>query len=358
MNRLLIPFIAVVMFLLGSCQKECPDVPITEIDGSCELTLSIESDKEGTKAISNDTGLRAFESTVYRITYLVFASNGALEASNNVIGNTSSGIITVSAGAKTVYAFVNVDPSKLRFVTHESDLNYITVDLKDNVLAANKGLTMYGNSMVTILPGAKNVLKSITVSRHVARMVLGRITNALSGPLEGKDIDVDCVFLTNLAGCWPITGRVNYTPSKWYAKCGRAQGYADNRVYIWADTDTEAGALTCQELWEYLDWDDYIEPGAALYFFPHYTSTDHCGWAVPYTARYTRIVVVAEIDGEVYYYPVSITGAQPNKAYTLDLTITRLGSKDPDTFEFCEIQNVVVDISGFDEFDEEFEIIY
>lgn len=343
--------------LLSSCQKDYPEITHTNENGNCELSLSIESDTDDTKSISNDTALRAYESSVYKITYLVFASNGALEASKSVTGNSSSGIIHVSSGTKTVYAFVNVDPSKFSYVTNESDLYYTLVDLKDNRLSINKGLTMYGSSTVTILPGGKTVLSTITVSRHVARIVLGRVTNALSGVLAGKDIGVDCVFLTNLYAYSSITGR-SYNSLSWYARCGRAKGYGDKDSMIWDSSDTEAGYLTYQDIWEYIGEGESIEPGCAMYFFPNNTTSDQCGWRVPFTSRYTRIVVAADIDEETYYYPVSITGAQANKAYTLDLTITRLGSKDPDTFEFCEVQDVVINIGGFDEWDDDFEITF
>lgn len=342
--------------LLVSCQKDILESSPMAGD-KCQLSLSLDMSDASTKAISNDTGLRLYESSVYRVSYLVFASNGALEAVKHVTGNSASGPIEISFGDKTVYAFANVDPRKFDYVEYESDLYYMTCDLKDNVLENNKGLSMFGSKTVTISQNTLTYGLLIPVTRHVARIVLGRVTNALSGPLAGKDIYVDFVFLTNLSAQCPITGR-SYYPTSWYAKSGRAKGYSNRNDFIWDSSDTEANGLTFQEIWDYACEDDYLEPGCALYFFPNNTTNDVCGWTNPFTARYTRIVVTAEIGGELYYYPVSITGAQSNKAYTLDLTITRLGSKDPDTFEFCEVQDVVINIGGFDEWDDDFEITF
>ena len=41
-------------------------------------------------------------------------------------------------------------------------------------------------------------------------------------------------------------------------------------------------------------------------------------------------MVAATISGTKYYYPVTINTPERNKAYTVELTITGLGSTDPD----------------------------
>ena len=47
-------------------------------------------------------------------------------------------------------------------------------------------------------------------------------------------------------------------------------------------------------------------------------------------ATKTRLVVEADIAGRTYYYPVTMTSLERNKAYTVALTIRNLGSDDPD----------------------------
>ncbi|MBR5563584.1 MAG: hypothetical protein IKW11_05090, partial [Bacteroidales bacterium] len=49
-----------------------------------------------------------------------------------------------------------------------------------------------------------------------------------------------------------------------------------------------------------------------------------------FTARKTRLVVTATIGNIKYYYPVVIDTPARNTAYTVELTITGLGSTEPD----------------------------
>ena len=45
----------------------------------------------------------------------------------------------------------------------------------------------------------------------------------------------------------------------------------------------------------------------------------------------STVVVTATIDGVKYYYPVTLSKKlERNKAYTVEITITGLGSTDPD----------------------------
>ena len=104
--------------------------------------------------------------------------------------------------------------------------------------------------------------------------------------------------------------------------------------------------------------DESFEDSFCLYFFPNPATSDVNGWSSSFSQRYTRIVTAIEIDGETYYYPVNIVGTLRNHAYTLYLTITHLGSKDPDTFQFVEVQDVTITVGGFDEFDDDFEITF
>jgi hypothetical protein len=67
-----------------------------------------------------------------------------------------------------------------------------------------------------------------------------------------------------------------------------------------------------------------------FYCYPNATSADANGWVSSFTARKTRLVVAATISGTRYYYPVTISTPERNKAYTVELTITGLGSTDPD----------------------------
>jgi hypothetical protein len=68
-----------------------------------------------------------------------------------------------------------------------------------------------------------------------------------------------------------------------------------------------------------------------FYSFPNSNTAGSTGWVNPFTARASRLVVTATIDGVKYYYPVTLSKKlERNKAYTVEITITGLGSTDPD----------------------------
>ena len=55
------------------------------------------------------------------------------------------------------------------------------------------------------------------------------------------------------------------------------------------------------------------------------------GFANPFTAKQTVLTVVATVDNKIQYYPVVLNSALArNTSYTVGLTITGLGSDDPD----------------------------
>ena len=75
-----------------------------------------------------------------------------------------------------------------------------------------------------------------------------------------------------------------------------------------------------------------LTPATPYLFYPYQnlTANDANGWSSTFSARKTRLVVAATIGGTKYYYPVVIDTPARNTAYTVELTITGLGSTDPD----------------------------
>ena len=57
--------------------------------------------------------------------------------------------------------------------------------------------------------------------------------------------------------------------------------------------------------------------------------------------------------GTEYYYPVNLVNLTANFSHDIVYVITRLGSDDPDTFDFVEIQDNTID---FEEMENEGEI--
>jgi hypothetical protein len=121
--------------------------------------------------------------------------------------------------------------------------------------------------------------------------------------------------------------------SKWYNKMGRKDGATSSSQIIDGTTNLASHpSLTFMSVSKTVANGSSLAP-ATPYLF--YTYQNNCtaegsGWASTFSARKTRLVVTATIGGTKYYYPISIDSPTRNTAYTVELTITGLGSSDPD----------------------------
>ena len=65
------------------------------------------------------------------------------------------------------------------------------------------------------------------------------------------------------------------------------------------------------------------------YCYPNPTGTDANGGT--FSPRKTRLVIEVQIDTRTFYYPITLASVERNTHYSItNLTITRLGSSDPD----------------------------
>lgn len=347
-NRLLL---ILSLISLVSCQKDfTPDTVNEDLPACLAIEVNIGGYPCYTKASS--TYEYPYEKKVNSVNYYVFNSSGMLEAS---FSNTSTSAVqrTLTTGTKTIYALVNMPASRFSSCKTLSELESKCAFLSD---IDDYGMPMSGKKTVTITTGANTV--TINVERLLSRITIEDIYNELSNSLEGEDIELGQIYLTNLIGSNTIAGG---TPSsyQWYNFAGRrddATGPEDIIEYVY---DCAFLYWNLYEEFCIVSWGDSDCPSTPLYFFPNNTTTtDRNGWSTTKTARFTRLVVEAFIRGERYFYPINLNGAKRNTAYDLYLTITHPGSLDPDTFDWAEIQDVVINIGGFDEWDDDFVITY
>ena len=154
------------------------------------------------------------------------------------------------------------------------------------------------------------------------------MTNSL--PSGYGAIKIDNVTLINVVGNQNLAGSASI--ATWYNKMGRKDGGAQADII-----DGSTNKASCPSL-TFMAPAATVNNGAAhtpatphlFYCYPNATSADANGWVSSFTARKTRLVVAATISGTRYYYPVTINTPERNKAYTVELTITGLGSTDPD----------------------------
>ena len=289
-----------------------------------EITLCLEQEPttKATAYLSSQT----YEKQVNNVQILVFDSSGALNIYKDV-GTSTSGIsINTTTGSKTIWAVIN-GPS-LTSIKTLSALRNTAVDLGNNSTTASEGFVMSGSSEITV--GSASTSVSIQVERLLSRVALQKITNSL--PASYGTMTINNVCLANVVGNQNLAGAA--TISTWYNKMGRKDGAtASSQIIDGATYLASHPTLTFKSV------ESSVASGAShtpttpylFYTFPNSTGNDVTGWATSFTARKTRLVVTATIGGKKYYYPVVIDTPSRNNAYTVELTITGLGSTDPDT---------------------------
>ena len=344
-NRILL---LLPIILLLSCQKDFMPEPVP--DGlPVEVSFDFEIARAHTKA-STATSY-AWENRINSVQYFIFNSNGQLEAN---FTNTGTGTVTrtITTGSKTIWAVVNVPESRFSGCKTQSEFESREVSLDD---VASYSFPMSGSVTRTITAGSNNV--TIPVSQLVCRVIYQDIYNELEGCLEGEDIELENIYLTNVVCNSKNTGAAPST-IQWSTKCGRRDNATAASHFVEEYDDVEYNRWTFWDEWVTISWSDDYGMSDYFYFFPNPTTSDRNGWAYPFTPRYTRIVAELSIRGQRYYYPINLNGAQRNHSYDVYLTVTHPGSIDPDTFDWAEIQDVTISIGGFDEWDDDLVITY
>ena len=189
---------------------------------------------------------------------------------------------------------------------------------------------MAGSSTATVSSGS-SASCAITVSRLAARVALTSVVNNL--PSSYGAITINRVFLSNVVGNQNIAGSA--AVSTWYNKEGRADESTRNTAHI---IDGSTYKASCESL-TYRNVGNSVSNGSSLtpstpylfYSYANSATTAPNGFSSSFAAQRSVLVVVATVSGTTYYYPVVLDDAviARNTAYTVGLTITGLGSDDP-----------------------------
>lgn len=319
---------AAVAAMACSCDKDGDCVPCQkeeqqEQKAALHVYLNMEGDPQ-TRA-TNYVTAQPYETTVNDVQIFVFDSKGALATYLDADTKTSDITINTIYGEKTVYTVVN--GPDLSSITTQEALEHTAVDLGANSTTASKGFVMVGSSTCNVSGSTATV--SIEVKRLVARVALQKITNAL--PASYGSLTVNNVMLINVAGNQNLECTASI--SKWYNSMGRKDGATSSSQIIDGTTNLASHpTLTFKKV------DATVSNGAEhkpaipylFYTYQNNSTSEGNGWTNYFSARKTRLVVNATIGGTKYYYPVSINNPQRNTAHTVELTITGLGSTDPD----------------------------
>lgn len=305
-----------------SCRKEAAAPAVPE-EGRLLLDLRC-ADPEVRAATGPDTTAQAYEKKIRKVDILVFDSDGRLDlhhAAGTALKNIS---LSVRTGQKEIWAVIN--GPDLRSVKRLTELKALQTQLDENaVTGVAQGFVMAGSGSCLVVP-AQNTPCAISVSRFAARVALTRVQVSL--PASYRSVIIKNVLLANVVANQNLAGTAQ--PQTWYNKKGRTENGtlidgSSGRTAACPDLTFRASGTT-------------VNNQAALplptpwffYGYPNPTAQDPSDLSGTFQAQRSRLVVTAEIDGALYYYPVTLPVLRRNTAYEVALTIQGLGTSGPD----------------------------
>lgn len=356
-------YLKFVLSISLSVLLSCSKIAVREMEERKEadaVSIELSADIVGsTKA--GITDILYNEKQVDKILYVIYDNLGRYENHISCVGNTSISVLARS-GDKTIYALVNIDEQKFRAGMSQEELSKVTANFDDIVLN-DCHLPMFGSKTVEAEPGAV-VSVVIPVRRCVGRLLVSSVKNGLTGSNAGKSISLRGIFISNLVTSGCVDGTMD-SEAEWLNQAGRQNDYTGSgeppkitTVCFFNGNTTNPKNSTHGSYLRHLffkniapeeEYSTYMSiPSYVFYAFPNSTKDDVNGWSAgEFIPRYTRVVLYCMIDGKGYYYPASIPNIEANRSYTIHVTIRKLGSMDPDKFEWEEDKDMVdVDIDS------------
>lgn len=273
--------------IIGCSEKNVG--PAAGVEGGEKVKLTVNLPDLASKAVGEPS-----DAAVNDVQIFVFDKYGVYETSGTASGASVS--LTCTTGEKHLVALVNAPQEPVAGTITE--LRQRRSDLKDCSVGS---LVMSGETSV-VLKASGSVNMSVT--RLASRVKLLDVKPDFQLPQHQQlSFEVTAVYMINVAGDRAYLAEGD--PTKWY----------NEAVY---DASTSPSFL-----YDAVS-DGAVQPGATY-------SADHYFYCYPNaTATDTRLVVEAKVGGNTYYYPVTLDMLEQNHSYSCTLTVTRLGSDDPD----------------------------
>lgn len=229
------------------------------------------------------------------------------------------------AGDYDAFAVVN-PPTSFRAASYP-ELNAVTgaeSDLRDN---APGRFVMAGRRTVTV-PVPDGRTQQIGVDRLVCKASIRKITVQFTNPaLADRPFLLKAVFLTNCYGKTLYGNDLRAADILSDASCWY------NRMRFQSDGDVD-GLLAERDLDAFLTADKPHVQEHTFYFYPNPLPETQDNRGGTWSRRHTRLVIEAQIDGQTYYYPVTLPASARNKTYIIEEAVIRkLGSRDPEKDE-------------------------
>ena len=229
------------------------------------------------------------------------------------------------AGDYDAFAVVN-PPTSFRAASYP-ELNAVTgaeSDLRDN---APGRFVMAGRRTVTV-PVPDGRTQQIGVDRLVCKASIRKITVQFTNPaLADRPFLLKAVFLTNCYGKTLYGNDLRAADILSDASCWY------NRMRFQSDGDVD-GLLAERDIDTFLTADKPHVQEHTFYFYPNPLPETQDNRGGTWSRRHTRLVIEAQIDGQTYYYPVTLPASARNKTYIIEEAVIRkLGSRDPEKDE-------------------------
>lgn len=292
--------------VLTGCEKK--QIPVTAGDDggeTAELSICIPLGNQ-TKAAGTVTA--ADEDKLNSAQVFVFTGNGVLESSKRA--TTGNLELVCTRGDKQVAAVVNAP--EINDVTSISEFRDKMTYISDN---AAKSLLMYGQKWVTV--DAASVTATLEVKRFAAKVVIQKITNKMSlAQYKSVPITIKGIYLINVVSGLPFSG--------------------DSRAAEWSNKQKNETSSDClyYEKTSSLSLSYGASDSREHYFYCYSNPTENDNTDTAWSPRHTRLVVETIINGDVFYYPITLPVVAANTVYTIgELTITRPGTAKPDVID-------------------------
>jgi len=325
--------------LLAACQPVEPEK--TEQFGTLSVNLAAPA-----TMTKSDTSPLSCESKVNRMRVMIYNSAG------NIVRDTllsspynSLSISQIKVGQYSVYAVANSCssiPSSPGIITNPNDFSNKMISLSDCNLDENTGFVMFGsNPSVTVTTSATPQPADLSVTRFPARIRLVSVTNALPDYLG--DLTVERVMIVNGYAQWNIAGNSN--PTIYVNPAGR-NATSGNIISSAEEADYPAHSFWALPLAE-----KNIVHGAtktynhSFYSFPNAVANDVTTAGTG--GGKLRLVAAIRVDQTLYYYPVTLTNVERNKSYDVKLTVSGLGSEDPNHPVEKGAAGISISVSGW-----------
>lgn len=297
-----------------------------------------------TKAI---TGATSAEMKVNSLMLYVFDSNGMLDLAHKCTSSeikAKKAVMEVKTGTKTIYALANYRGDALTAANAKAtvaELEQVPVLLGVN---RTDGLLMTASASASVSSGAGGSA-TLGLTRQVARVALGSVTNKLPDPYG--TVRVLRAFLCNVVGNQNVAGTAS--AFVWYNQNATSDNVAGHVIGTAGNAAQEA-SLTYTELNEDVGLNaSHTFSNKFFYAFPNSLTNPNNGFNASFSPTATVLMVVVQVKGVPYYYPVALTGTlERNRDYQVDLTIIGLGNTEDQPFNKIEKANLAASVQVSD----------